>query len=241
MNAKTIVTAILVFVSISSFAQPWKKIEGNGNLKKETRDVGSFIAIASSGSWDVQIAYGTSNTIQIEADDNLLPYIKTDVEKGILKIDTKKYINLQSHKKITIYVFLTKLTGISLAGSGDIFGKGDFTNNGKTSFSLVGSGNIQIDFKTIETVGISIAGSGNVKLSGIAENVTASIAGSGNANCENLVADNLSASIAGSGHVKCTANKSVKASIMGSGNVYYKGSATDIKKTIVGSGKMIKM
>ncbi|MBC7721098.1 MAG: DUF2807 domain-containing protein, partial [Pedobacter sp.] len=193
------------------------------------------------GSWDVQIAYGTSNTIQIEADDNLLPYIKTEVEKGTLKIDTKKYINLQSHKKITVYVLVTTLTGISLAGSGDIIGKGNFTNNGKTSFSLAGSGNIKIDFKTIETVGISIAGSGNVKLSGVAENVTASIAGSGNASCENVIADDLSASIAGSGHVKCTANKSVKASIMGSGNVYYKGNATNIKKTIIGSGNIVKI
>ncbi len=241
MTTKTIITAILAFVTITSFAQPWKKVEGNGNLKKETRDVGSFTAISSGGSWDVQIVYGNSNSIQIEGDDNLLPYIQTEVEKDTLKIDSKKYVNIQSHKKITVYVSVTKLTGISLAGSGDITGKGDFTNNDKTSFSLAGSGNIQIDFKTIETVGISIAGSGNVKLSGAAQKVTASIAGSGNANCENVVADDLSASIAGSGHVKCTANKSVKASIMGSGDVYYKGNATDIKKTIIGSGKIIKM
>ena len=235
---KTIITTFLVFITLTAFAQPWKKIEGNGNVKKESREVGSYTAIASAGSWDVKIAYGTSKDIEIEGDDNLLSYIETEVEGNTLKIKSKKYYNLSARRKIIVYVNLTKLTGISLAGSGNIIGSGNFANNGKTNFELAGSGNVNIDFQTIEKVNISIAGSGNVNLAGKANEVDISIAGSGDANAERVIADDVKVSIAGSGLAKVTANKNLKVSIFGSGDVYYKGTASNIKKSVLGSGKV---
>ena len=72
-----------LLAGIQSFAQwPWEKIEGNGKLKKESREMTSYTAVASSGSWDVMIAYGESNTIQVEGDENLLNYIETEVKVG---------------------------------------------------------------------------------------------------------------------------------------------------------------
>ena len=235
---KTLITTFLVVFTLTAFAQPWKKIEGNGNVKKESREVGSYTAIASAGSWDVKIAYGTSKAIEIEGDDNLLSYIETEVEGNTLKIKSKKYYNLSARRKIIVHVNLTKLTGISLAGSGNIIGSGNFANNGKTNFELAGSGNVNIDFQTIEKVNISIAGSGNVNLAGKANEVDISIAGSGDANAERVIADDVKVSIAGSGLAKVTANKNLKASIFGSGDVYYKGTASNIKKSVLGSGKV---
>ena len=235
---KTTITAFLVLITLSAFAQPWKKIEGNGKIKKESREVGSYTAVSSAGSWDVMIAYGTSKAIEIEGDDNLVPYIETEVVAGTLKIKSKKYYNLSSRRKIVVYVNVTELTGVSLAGSGDMIGNGNFTNDGKTTFSLAGSGNINIGFKNIEKANVSIAGSGNVNLKGSADEVTVSIAGSGNANCEDVVANDVEVSIAGSGSAKVNANKSLKSSIAGSGDVYYKGTATNIKKSVLGSGKV---
>lgn len=235
---KTTLSAFLVFVTLTAFAQPWKKIEGSGNIKKESREVGTYTAISSAGSWDVKIAYGTSKAIEIEGDDNLLPYIQTEVEGSTLKIKSKKYYNLNARRKIIIYVNLTKLTGIALAGSGNIIGTGNFTNEGKTNFELAGSGNVNIDFQTIDKVSISIAGSGNVNLGGKANELDISIAGSGDANAERVIADDVKVSIAGSGLAKVTANKNLKASIAGSGYVYYKGTATNIKKSVLGRGKV---
>ena len=103
---------------------------------------------------------------------------------------------------------------------------------------MAGSGNVNIDFQTIEKVNISIAGSGNVNLAGKANEVDISIAGSGDANAERVIADDVKVSIAGSGLAKVTANKNLKASIFGSGDVYYKGTASNIKKSVLGSGKV---
>jgi hypothetical protein len=238
---KKILLVMALFAGVSSFAQPWEKIEGNGNKKKETRTASGYTAISSAGSWDVMVAYGESNSIQVEADENLLEYIETKVENGKLSIRSKRNVNLRTRNKITIYVSVTRLTGVSLSGSGDIIGEGKFNNDGETEFKVSGSGSIKMAFNKMKDVEVSISGSGNIELTGSASKVEASISGSGNADCSDLICDDASARVSGSGNIKLNANKSVDASISGSGNVSYKGAASDIKKHVAGSGRLVKV
>lgn len=220
---------------------PWEKIEGNGHVKKETRQTGSFTAVSSSGSWDVMIGYGESGSIQVEGDENLLPYIETEVENGKLMIRNKKKVNLRSKNKITVYVSLTRLTGVSLSGSGDVIGRGRFSNNGETQFSVSGSGGIRMELDKVSSAQVSVSGSGNVQLSGSAGSIDARISGSGNVDCASFITDDANAHISGSGNIRLNANKSIDASISGSGNVSYKGAATDVKKHTSGSGRVVKV
>lgn len=230
---------LFVLVSVASYGQwPWEKIDGNGHIIKETRKVPDYTGVSSSGSWDVMIAYGESDAIQVEGDENLLPYIETAVKDGQLEIRSRKNVNLRSTKKITVYVSLTRMTGVHLSGSGDIIGEGKFENAGTTVFRVSGSGSIRIDLNKIGNAEIAVSGSGNVRLSGSAASVSARISGSGNADCSKLICDEARAQISGSGNIKLNANKSVDAQISGSGNVTYRGVAADIKKHVSGSGKV---
>ena len=86
---KTIFVLLLSAISLNTFAT-WETIKGNGNLKKEKRNASGYTGIELQGSMDVQIDYGSSNSITVEADENLLPYIETEVENGNLKIRQKK-------------------------------------------------------------------------------------------------------------------------------------------------------
>ncbi len=228
-------------LSLPALAQwPWEKIEGNGQIKKQTRSVSNYTAISSSGSWDVMIAYGESNSVEVEGDENLLEYIETKVEDGKLSIKSTKNVNLRSKNKITIYVSATRLTGVSLSGSGDIIGQGKFFNDGNGDFKISGSGSIKLSFNKYKSVEVSVSGSGNIHLSGSSDIVNAHISGSGNADCADLIANDVTAHISGSGNVKVFANTSVDASISGSGNVYYKGGATDVKSHKSGSGRIVR-
>lgn len=240
-SMKKLIVFAALFTGLQSFAQwPWEKIEGNGKLSKETRPASGYTAVASSGFWDVMIAYGERSSIQIEGDENILAYIETSVENGILSIKTKKSINLKSRNKLIVYVSLTRLTGLSLSGSGHIVGEGKFSNDGKTVCKLSGSGNIQLAFAKLKEVEVGISGSGNIRLSGSANTLEAHISGSGNADCSDVNCEDASAIIIGSGNIKLNANKSVNASISGSGNVSYKGAAGDVKKHVSGSGRLVK-
>ena len=72
-----------LFAATQSFIV-WKVVKGNGVEKTEQRDAQGYTAIASGGPISVDISYGSSNTIDIEGDENILPYIETKVKDGKL-------------------------------------------------------------------------------------------------------------------------------------------------------------
>ena len=233
---------LLLFTSITvcSFAQ-WETITGNGNVKKETRDVTGFTGVALSGNMNVQLAYGTSNTITVEGDENLLPYIETKVQDGVLQVKTKNRTGLKTRSKLMVYVSLTKVTELRVSGSGNITGNGDFSNDGKTNIAVSGSGNINVGMNSFNETKIAVSGSGNVTLKGNStNNIDATISGSGNIDCGDVACNDVFAHVSGSGNIKVYANRSIDAKVSGSGNIYYKGSATNINLKSSGSGKIIK-
>src|ERR1700757_968507 len=66
-----------------------QRIRGNGNVRTEERTPGSFNSVASHGSFNVYVSNGPQS-VKIEAEDNLLPYIETYVEGSVLQVDTKE-------------------------------------------------------------------------------------------------------------------------------------------------------
>ncbi len=239
---KKLLILILMFTGSQLFAQPWKTIKGNGNLKKETRTVADFSSLSSHGAMDVKIEYGNSNSISVEADENLLPYIETKVENGKLVIQTTKNVNLKSRSKMVVTVSMTKINDLELSGSGNMDGNGSFTSGEKTEIKLSGSGNIHLNSGSFKDLDFSISGSGNIVVKGGSANtVSAAVSGSGNVDCSDIAAENVEVKISGSGNARVNANKSLTAKISGSGNVFYKGSATNISTKVAGSGKAIKI
>ena len=238
---KKLMILLLSAISLSSFAS-WETIKGNGNLKKESRDASGYTGLQVQGSMDVQVSYGNSSTISVEADENLLPYIETFVENNTLVIRQKKGVNLRSKHNLTIHASLTKLTNLSLSGSGNVNGKGAFSNNGRTNIRLSGSGNVNMGVGDISELELAISGSGNIRLQGNqSNNITASISGSGNIDCSELRTNDVFAKVSGSGDIRVNASKSIDAKVSGSGNIYYKGTATNLNMKAAGSGKIIKV
>ncbi|MDQ6903546.1 MAG: DUF2807 domain-containing protein [Bacteroidota bacterium] len=239
---KKLLIAVFALLSMQTFAQRWETIKGDGNVKKETRQVSDFTSLSSQGSMDVKISYGNSNSVMIEADENLLPYIETTVENGRLLIKSKKNVNLKSTSTMVVRVSMTKINSLQLSGSGNLDGSGAFSSDGKTDIALSGSGNLRLDFDSFKDMEVSISGSGNIDLKGKATNsLDAKISGSGNIDCSDITSNDVDAKLSGSGNIKVYATNSIDAKISGSGNVFYKGNAPKINSKVVGSGKVLKM
>jgi hypothetical protein len=60
-------------------------IEGSGAVISEQREVQNFDRIQLTGAGDVFITQEGVELVIVEADDNLLPYIETEVRAGTLK------------------------------------------------------------------------------------------------------------------------------------------------------------
>ncbi|MEP6949800.1 MAG: head GIN domain-containing protein [Ginsengibacter sp.] len=209
-------------------------VTGNGNIRTEKRNAGNFNAVKTAGSIDVEITTGDTYSVSVEDDDNILQYVVTDVHNGVLTVDYKDGYSInEDHAKV--YVTAPSLDKLSVSGSADITAQGVLKNSRQIEMNVSGSGNIkaQVDAPAID---VSVSGSGNIDLTGHTKDFTGDIAGSGDINCGGLESENVTVKIAGSGNAHVFASVHLSASIVGSGDVYYRGNPPSPEVHTTGSG-----
>ncbi len=196
-------------------------IQGSGKLQKQTREVGSFHGVALNVPGTVELRIGNTDSVTIEADDNILPLIETVVENGTLRIRPAKRNANFRQSNLTIVIQARQVERISVGGSGSITATG--LRAEKLRFDVGGSGSINARDLDSRQVAVAIGGSGNFKASGKTEQLTASIGGSGNIQAGRLAAREVQVSIGGSGEAEVWAKDDLSISIGGSGEVSYYG------------------
>lgn len=126
----------------------------------------------------------------------------------------------------------------------DVSGSGNIELKGKCrafSSAVSGSGRVRMEVDIAEVAGFRISGSGKILAKGKAQEVKATISGSGEVLAADLVVDKCDVRISGSGDVEINVNKSLDASISGSGNVSYRGNPAHVNSHSSGSGGVRKM
>ncbi len=234
---KKIITLSLAFCTVITSAQWGKRIKGNGKTVTIERSVGDYDAVAVAGWFDVHLVDGNEGELTLKGEENLLEYIKTEVNDGKLVIKVKKGVNLKpSNWNSGIYVTVPVETVdmVSLSGSGDIVGKTTLKSD-RFKTSLSGSGDLTLAIEA-GTVDASMSGSGDINLSGSARDFDVSISGSGDIKAYDLKAENVTAQVSGSADIKVTATEMIKARVSGSGDISYKGNPKKIDTKTSGSG-----
>lgn len=185
---------------------------GSGKIASETRSVPAFSRIESSGSTDLKITIGSPTSLVVEADDNILPLITTTVSGDTLTIGSRG--SYSTRHGVTITAVVPSLSALSLAGSGEA----DISGLDGPAFS------------------VALSGSGDVEAHGTAEQVSVTVAGSGDVHLFDLAAKRANVSVTGSGDIEVNAANELSASVMGSGDISYKGTPAKLEKNVLGSG-----
>jgi hypothetical protein len=205
--------AMLVALSVSACDTDVFGVRGSGNVITESRDVSGFDEIVVLGSGEVVVDIDGTESLSIEAGDNIMPLLKTEVSNGRLELSADSSISPTTEVKYTITA--TALAGVSISGSGDVAAAGIAAD----SFSVEVSGSGRVEpTGTTDTLVLDISGSGNyVGADMVAAAGTVSISGSGKAVVN--VTDDLDVDISGSGSVAYIGDPSLTTSISGSGDI----------------------
>jgi len=224
--------AVLVLINISCFRH---RIEGNGQVISENRNLSSFTQITSEGEYEVYYSPGPNYLVTIEAEGNLIPYIETGIHGHDLVIKTRNHRNLENHFPIKVFVGAPYVDDVILSGSGKIYI--DSVSTSSLHLLLSGSGDIEGKIWT-NALNAKISGSGEFYLQGIARQSQMEISGSGDIYAYSLQQDTCFADISGSGNMKLWVVDFLDAGITGSGKIYYQGNPVVITH-ITGSGSVI--
>ena len=84
-----------------------------------------------AGNFDVEITQGQAVNVQIQGDENLLPYFMVEDRGGYLVIKASDYFSYSSTDGIKVFITTPNVEEVILAGSGNILGKSKFTGADK--------------------------------------------------------------------------------------------------------------
>lgn len=231
-------TALLLLITITSCRRP--HVRGAGDVKAEARNLtATFDHIEISGPVDakINVAAGSTVSLNMEGYANLLPYIKSKIENNTLKIYVDNEARLRTKKNVIATINMPVLAGVEVAGSNDVTITGNVTGD-ELDLELAGSGNVNIEALNTTNFNAEIAGAADILINGGAiTSATYEIAGSGEIHAFKLQTVNTTIEVAGSGDAEVAASAKLDVSVGGSGSVKYKGQPV-VTKDIAGSGSV---
>ena len=212
-------------------------VRGSGNVVSETREVSGFDSIQVDYPARVLISQGSKETLTVEADDNVLPGLKTEVKGNELRIYYKstdgKHVNPTKTPVITITV--KDLSSLSFSSAGEAIVESLESDN--LSVSLDGAGNIKLNDIDVKDLSVNMSGAGSTTASGTADTLSLNISGFGSFNGKDLKCSAVDVNISGAGGATVSAEDQLDATISGAGSITYYGSP-EVTKNIAGVGSV---
>ena len=206
--------ALIVFVSGCHFSAH-DQISGSGIRKKEQRQVATFTSIATDGALDIDVDCQKPQSVEVEADDNLLARITTEVSGNVLRIKTKGNFSVKEPIKITIS--MGNLEGLSTNGAGKI--------------NIAGMKNDKFEVDANGATTIRVAG--ETKLLDIETN------GAGKIDAHRLQAARSVVQAKGVARVDVNVTEQLDVTVYGPAHVTYQGDPV-LNKTVHGPGSVEK-
>lgn len=239
MNLRLSILLSVLLATLLLTACGFQVIQGSGNIVTEVRAVHDFTAVNFTGFGEVTLVQGDSEALTIETDDNLLPYIKTTVNRGTLTIsfEERGWLPIVRPTDAIRYRLTVKtLTHLDLSGAGTV-ATTDLTADHLTLVES-GAGEIQIANLTANAVTVKMSGAGAIDLAGQVTEQTVDLSGLGAYHADNLVSQSAQITLSGAGEATIWVSEQLDAEISGAGTIRYYGSPqTNTSSTGIGSVK----
>jgi len=210
----------VAFSSLFSFGRVTKQafnvsfnngVEGSGHVTTLRFDVSDFNSVEVGGVFQVEIVAQKDFGVQVQADENLLQYIKVEVEDGILKIESDK--NLKSKSPIRIRISAPNIERLEASGVSRV--------------TVADLKNASLDVDT--------SGASKIVIAGETETLNVHVSGASNVDAENLKAVNGFVEANGASHVSVNVADTLKADASGASRVIYTGNPISVQKDISGA------
>jgi hypothetical protein len=216
MRKATLLVTFAALVAAFSACHIGRGIKGSGNRKTEKRDLPAFKAVDTTGSYEVELMCQKPAGFEIEADDNILPLIRTEVRDGVLYVSNQQRYN--SAKAVALRISLPELISVSSRGAGEITVQDANSNDLK----------------------IESTGAASIKAAGKVKSATISSTGAGDIDANRLQTEKARVTVTGAASVNVYVTEQLDVSVSGVGSVSYSGNPKTVNKSVSGIGSVNK-
>lgn len=224
-----LVTSCGFDINLSDFG-PGKK--GNGKVVQESRNVDDdFTGISVSEGLQVYVTQADDYEIEVEADENIIDLIGTDIRNGTLRVHAIENIGKATKK---VYISLPEIATLESSSGAHLTSQS--TLEADALRIECSSGSILSVDLTANSVEVDASSGANLNLEGSAERANIDVSSGGNINASDLKTATCHADASSGGNISVTVSDDLTADASSGGNISYSGGASlHSKKNISGS------
>jgi hypothetical protein len=191
----------------------WVGVHGNGRIKTDERPASAFANIDVRGAFTIEWQSGTPS-LRIITDENLLPYIDSNVSGDTLHLRTREQIR-PTHG-IRVVISSPTRAGARISGA------------------------VKLDAKQLSgpRFALESRGASRVSLDGNIDELLADMTGASELAASALQTKTAEISTTGAGNAEVVVAETLKVVITGAGKVQYSGNPPTIEKHISGAGSV---
>lgn len=212
-------------------------IKGSGKAISEERQISNFTGLDVSGGFEVVLTQGNQQALVIEADDNLMREIITEVRGGELNIYVRGSVSPVS--KMKAYLTFVHLEDIDISGAVRV------NAEQKLSFeklNIEGSGASKIEFSAeMQSLKADFSGASTVNISGNVNDLKIECSGASKLYLSDLQASTAKLELSGASYAEVNVSGNLRVDASGASDVRYKGDPKDVSFDTSGASKVREM
>ena len=190
--------------SFFKFSMNFGGEHGSGNVTTEKRNITGFKSVDVGEVFQVEVVAQKEFGVEVTADDNLLPLIKTSVDGSTLRIETTSRISPSSTVKIRVF-------------APDI-----------DKLRVAGVANVAVTDLKNEAFAVDSSGASKIAVAGETSKLTVDVSGASKIDAENLKAQNASIDSSGASKISVNVSGELKTDLSGASKVVYSGTPTNV-------------
>ena len=214
MKTTSLIALLVVVAAVAACKFGSRGIAGSGVRKIEQRELKPFKAIDAKGAYEMTVACQKPASFEIEADDNILPLIKTEVHDGVLIVSNDE--SYHSSKAVILRIGVPDLNEVISRGAGEI----------------------NISDVAGEKLRLESLGAASFDATGKVKSVEISSTGAGKIDAANLKAEKAKVDVTGAASVDVYASEQLDVKVSGAGSVEYSGNPKAVNKSVAGIGSV---
>ncbi|CAM3377397.1 head GIN domain-containing protein [Aequorivita lipolytica] len=211
---------------------------GNGKVVTEERTVTEdFNEVRGSAGLDVYLTQGAENKIVVEADENLLEYIETNIEEGKLHVTTSENIGRSKAKKV--YVTFKAINSVEASSGADVVVNSVLKSQNISLKSSSGA-NLKVEVFTQELIAKTSSGA-DLEVSGKASSLNADASSGSELDAKELLVINCNAEASSGAEVTVNVKEKLETNVSSGGDINYYGNPVSVNSNKSHSGSVDKM
>lgn len=207
-------------------------VKGNGTVVTDTRSIPEdFTEVTASEGLMVYVSQSSEFSIEVEADENVIDLIATDIRNGKLRIHAEENIGRATKN---IYVTLPKVSALGSSSGAHLETKTTIKSN-ELEIDASSGAILDLQVQTTE-IDIDASSGANLAIGGYADDAVIDVSSGGNINAKDLQTKTCNAEASSGGNMKVQVSDRLYADAGSGGNISYTGEpSVEQKKSVSGS------